>query len=164
MATAELLEALRAEEAELQQKLGGVRRLISLYGERRPSSADLRIEGHTPKSVVTRRGNGSDEILDAVAELLADKSGPTPTVTLLDQLQNRDISVGGSSPRNTLSAKLSYSNRFHALGRSGWVLADRPEAQKDGAAEDEGPAAAPDRDRVNHPVNPNPEGGDIRAD
>ena len=113
----------------------------------------------------------NEQILDFATTIIRE-GGNTPIRTrdILATLQERGVAVHGKTPRNTLSAILSYSERFTAHGKSGWTIKGEDEAdQNTEAADDPNLAGRTSTASADHrqtnggtqrgPVNPWPGGG-----
>lgn len=145
------IAALKTEianlEAELERslpyiRLQEVRRTLALYESDEPpaakrpslgatlamlagkSEASLAASERIVSPFTARRGSPERaKALEAARLFLANRTGePTPTAAIYDHIVGLGIEIGGSDPRNNLSAMLSNSDIFLSHGRSGWTL------------------------------------------
>jgi len=155
----EFLPALNAEIAALERdisnnpdprvlKLAELRRVKSLY-EHGPAKT-LPQPKPIPDDWV-RFARQSTQEPSTHQRILAETSGflrifdnrPVPLGKLYDHLLHRGITIGGKTPKNTLSAILSNSDLFEAHGRSGWTLARPKEKDATDDLLSRAPSAAP---------------------
>lgn len=113
----------------------------------------------------------NEQILEFATSIIRDHGNkPIRTRNILAAVQASGIEVHGKNPRNTLSALLSYSERFIAHGKSGWTIKSEDEAAKESEVADASnlpgrtPATSADHRLTNGgtlggPVNPRPGGG-----
>jgi hypothetical protein len=64
---------------------------------------------------------------DAVVRILRERGEPLPITEIIDQLQQRGVTLGGVRPQGNLSSNLSQDKRFRPVryrDRACWWLAD----------------------------------------
>jgi len=125
------IRPLLDERKLLLERIKAIEVLLSQYGVSVDSASETDSEKETarlmPRRVHLRRsGSTTDEILDVVRELLAKADTPVKPSTLVTQLSDGGVKVGGTRPLATLSAMLSNSDEFISMPRrQGWILASR---------------------------------------
>jgi hypothetical protein len=72
--------------------------------------------------------------LDLIRTLLAAADRPVPIAVLLDEMDQRQVPIGGENRTNTLDSRLRYYKEFRKIPNRGWWLADRPIPSPNGSA------------------------------
>lgn len=102
------------------RKLVKARALLDEYGIATETKATV-----VGKSLDIRRSIPTNEILDVAETVVRRGNGsPVRTSQIYDALREQAVNIPGKEPRNTLSARLSNSNRFISHGRQGWTMAN----------------------------------------
>lgn len=136
-----------------------------------PSSAPSADAESPPTPKGRTQSDKNEQILEFATSIIRDHGNkPIRTRDILAAVQARGVAVHGQNPRNTLSAILSYSERFTAHGKSGWTIKLDDDGAKDSEAADDpnlpGRTSATSAEhRLTNggthggPVNPRPGGG-----
>lgn len=85
----------------------------------------LRVRIPAPASRVAprkARKSKTQQVKEQVAEILRKAHKPMSTRTILEELENRGVKVGGKNPITNLSAKLSADAGFKNTRREGWEM------------------------------------------
>jgi hypothetical protein len=98
-----------------------------------------KVEDAAPRQSPGRTASEKNEIILKHATDIINSRGNTPIKTrdILAGLQLHGVEVHGKNPRNTLSAVLSYSERFKAHGKSGWTVKGENDADENTEAADD---------------------------
>ena len=132
-----IVEALRAEAARLQDKLAAIEAVIRVYGSpalvvsQRPT-ATAAANSIAPRASadglgqVGLMGSGyAREVRTAAKQIITDApTRPVPTRIIVKGIKERGIVIRGQRELNAISALLSRSDYFKNVDRMGWVLAD----------------------------------------
>lgn len=132
-----IIETLRAEQSDLQARLSQVEKLIQEYleWEARVNAvvSSHEVSHDAPQHLDNSPKPSADDqpitpisdFEDAVREALSEASDPRNRTDLLSDLVAKGIIVGGTDPRNTLSARLSRmsSDVVNVKGKGYWLKA-----------------------------------------
>lgn len=130
---ADIVERMRAEEADLVRKLQAVRDFLSAYGEAPREAPVSRVlarpePGARPKvSIDSFTAQTRPSVVLAMKALMS-SSGLLKTSELVQAIEAMGHTVNGDNKVNALGALLSRSADLIGHGKSGWQLADRERA------------------------------------
>ena len=120
--------AIRHRIVELNDELTKLNDLLAFYEQRStvPSNPALTNGNGATQSRHRRDNCETQKILDVTAEYVArvaDKDSPVSTRNIVAYLETSGVHISGQNKVSSLSSLLSRSNRFKAIGKSGWILA-----------------------------------------
>jgi len=145
----EIIDQLLREADDLQKKLDAVNAMLLAYGY------DKNVANTTiarPVSKTTRRSTSSttEKVRERCVPLITAQNGiPMKTRDILEILKNEGFEIGGQNEVANLSAMLSNSGEFEAIGRSGWVLKQNTEQPQESSSDDKKGEVAPSPLNVN---------------
>ncbi len=129
-----ITEAFDTEIAELQARLDHVVKAraewlrgaaIKTVNAASQESVTAKREATLQKVVADlreRRQATNKQIIEEIRSLLQSREAPMPLSEIFQFLELLGIKIGGKTPKNTLSAIISTSDRFESHGRAGWTL------------------------------------------
>lgn len=134
---ADIVNQMRAEEADLVRKLEAVRTFLSAYGEA-PKGANG--SGTSPKDSRSSARSKSVPITSYQADtrtsvalalmLMANNDGLVKTADLVNGIEAMGHEIGGANKVNSLGALLARSEDVEGHGKSGWTVFDREHAME----------------------------------
>lgn len=135
-ATMDMIETLKSEQAALKSRLQEIEQLIEDYMKWQERVANI-VRPHAPDQVVSTADSGSENVTasrpptpiaefeKAVLEVLSTAESPRNRTDLLADIEAVGVVVGGSDPRNTLSARLTRMPQITNIKGHGYWLKDR---------------------------------------
>ena len=133
----DIVERMRAEEADLARKLRAVRDLLAAYGQdpHSPSPSRLAPKAKAPapareKVGIDGFGNYGRRIVANSMMAMLTSAHPIKTREILKFLEAMNIEVTGANKVNAVGALLSRSRDIISHGKSGWEIADRRVAEE----------------------------------
>lgn len=142
----DIVQRMRAEEADLLRKLEAVRLFLGAYGETpkttlQPAwtSTSKQTVKNGPKSTRPSLASRADKfgtygqaMVDLSIALLPNPDdGPMLTRDLLAKFEAQGVEVRGQNKVNALSALLARSTKIAGHGRAGWTRAEARTADED---------------------------------
>ena len=146
----EIVERMKAEEADLLRKLQAVRDFLNAYGEEggtpeRPRSSGG--SGPRPKAEIDAFTASTRTSVVLALQALAMTDQMMKTSELVHFIEAMGHTVNGENKVNALGALLSRSADVVGHGKSGWTVADRDKAlaivQKHAPKTIEAPSVSP---------------------
>ncbi|MGN6271297.1 MAG: hypothetical protein ACTHM0_15540 [Sphingomonas sp.] len=132
----DIIDQMRAEEADLVKKLNAVRAFIIAYGEGdgapREKAEPMRKATTSARGKVGIEGYsryGQVVVAEAMRVLIA-SSSLVRTRQLVEAVEAMGIEISGENKINALGALLSRSEDIISHGKSGWELSDRDAAKE----------------------------------
>jgi len=131
---ADIVNRMRAEEADLSRKLKAVRDFLAAYGaapvssiptaEEAPVSPKERPTGTRPKVGIEGFGDYGRTIIAECMRSMLSVRYPLKTRQLVEHLEGAGIEITGENKINAVGALLSRSDDITSHGKSGWTVAD----------------------------------------
>lgn len=123
----DIVERMRAEEADLVRKLEAVRQFLAAYAGAAVTPAKPAGAARASRPSLSARtdkfGSYGQGVIDAACKFLpGSDEAPMLTRDLLAKLERDGVEVRGENKVNALSALLARSSKIKGHGRAGWTI------------------------------------------
>lgn len=150
----DIVDRMRAEEAELIKKLEAVRAFLAAYGgaaspapASKPANRVSRTGAREKVEIDGYGGYGRKVVAEAMRMLMA-SSHPIKTSDLIGPIEAMGVEITGQNKVNALGALLSRSIDIVSHGKAGWSLASREKAARIVAEHGSAPRGVPAHDPI----------------
>lgn len=130
----DIVQRLKAEEADLARKLEAVRAVLAAYGGSEVATvlAERRVErrsgGSRPKVEIDGFGAYGRKVVAEALRMMATSNHPLKTRQLVEPIEAMGVEITGENKINALGALLARSVDVISHGKAGWSVADREKA------------------------------------
>lgn len=124
----DIVERMRAEEAELSRKLDAVRAFLAVYGgsgQEQPRAPRQAKPGSRQKVAIEGFGPYGRKVVAEAMRFLLTSDHPMKTSDLIAPIEAMGVEITGQNKINALGALLARSIDIISHGKAGWSLANR---------------------------------------